>query len=106
MVVAVKSGRPLPQADYDESSGAQAISILVDKWFAENTFHADEFKQLDELVKLKREQGLTISVALPALNEEETMGHVIKTIRSALMKRVPLLDEMVVIDFELDRPDA
>jgi glucosyl-3-phosphoglycerate synthase len=98
VVVAVKSGRPLPQADYDESSGAQAISILVDKWFAENTFHADEFKQLDELVKLKREQGLTISVALPALNEEETMGHVIKTIRNALMKRVPLLDEMVVID--------
>ncbi|HVF24453.1 MAG TPA: glucosyl-3-phosphoglycerate synthase [Anaerolineales bacterium] len=98
VVVAVKSGRPLPQADYDESSGSQAISILVDKWFAENTFHADEFKQLNELVKLKREQGLTISVALPALNEEETMGHVIKTIRSALMKRVPLLDEMVVID--------
>ena len=98
VVVAVKSGRPLPQADYDESSGAQAISILVDKWFAENTFHADEFKQLDELVKLKREQGLTISVALPALNEEETMGHVIKTIRNALMKRVPLLDEMVLID--------
>jgi len=97
-VVAVKSGRPLPQADYDESAGAQAISILVDKWFAENTFHADEFKQLNELVKLKREQGLTISVALPALNEEETVGHVIKTIRDTLMKRVPLLDEMVLID--------
>jgi len=98
VVVAVKSGRPLPQADYDESAGAQAISILVDKWFAENTFHADEFKQLDELVKLKREQSLTISVVLPALNEEETVGHVIKTIRDALMKRVPLLDEMVLID--------
>jgi glucosyl-3-phosphoglycerate synthase len=97
-VVAVKSGRPLPQADYDESSGAQAISILVDKWFAENTFHADEFKQLDELVKLKREQGLTISVVLPALNEEETVGHVIKTIQNTLMKRTPLLDEMVLID--------
>jgi len=98
VVVAVKSGRPLPQADYDESAGAQAISILVDKWFAENTFHADEFKQLDELVKLKHEQGVTISVALPALNEEETVGHVIKTIRNALMKRIPLLDEMVLID--------
>jgi len=97
-VVAVKSGRPLPQADYDESSGTQAISILVDKWFAENTFHADEFKQLDELVKLKREQGLTISVVLPALNEEETVGHVIKTIQNTLMKRTPLLDEMVLID--------
>jgi len=97
-VIAVKSGRPLPQAEYDESAGAQAISILVDKWFAENTFHADEFTQLDELVKLKREQGVTISAALPALNEEETVGHVLKTIKNSLMKRVPLLDEIVLID--------
>ncbi|HET9907892.1 MAG TPA: glucosyl-3-phosphoglycerate synthase [Anaerolineales bacterium] len=97
-VIAVKSARPLPQAEFDESSGAQAISILVDKWFAENTFHADEFTQLDELVRLKQEQGLTISAALPALNEEESVGNVIDTIRDALMKEVPLLDEMVLID--------
>jgi glucosyl-3-phosphoglycerate synthase len=97
-IIAVKSGRPLPQLHYDESAGAQAISILVDKWFAENTFHADEFKQLDELVKLKHKQGVTISVALPALNEEETVGHVITTVKNVLMKRVPLLDEMVLID--------
>ena len=97
-VIAVKSGRPLPQSHYDESAGAQAISILVDKWFAENTFHADEFKQLDELVKLKREQGVTISAALPALNEEETVGHVLTTLRNTLMKRVPLVDEIVLID--------
>jgi nucleotide-binding universal stress UspA family protein len=97
-VIAVKSGRPLPHVEYDESAGAQAISILVDKWFAENTFHADEFKQLDELVKLKREQGVTISAALPALNEEESVGHVINTIKNTLMKRVPLLDEIVLID--------
>jgi len=97
-VIAVKSGRPLPQEAYDESAGAQAISILVDKWFAENTFHADEFKQLDELLSLKREQGVTISLALPALNEEETVGNVITTIKDELMTRVPLLDEMVLID--------
>ena len=97
-VIAVKSGRPLPQAEYDESSGAQAISILVDKWFAENTFHADEFKQLNELIKLKHEQGVTISVALPALNEEESVGHVITTIKNTLMDHVSLLDEMVLID--------
>ena len=97
-VIAVKSGRPLPQEVYDERAGAQAISILVDKWFAENTFHADEFKQLDELLSLKREQGVTISLALPALNEEETVGNVITTIKDELMTRVPLLDEMVLID--------
>jgi len=97
-VIAVKSGRPLPQSDYDERAGTQAISILVDKWFAENTFHADEFKQLDELLKLKRQQGVIISAALPALNEEESVGNVLKTIKNKLMEEVPLLDEMVLID--------
>ena len=97
-VIAVKSGRPLPQANYDESAGVQAISILVDKWFAENTFHADEFKQLDELIELKRGQGVTISLALPALDEEETVGKVIRTMKKELMEKIPLLDEIVLID--------
>lgn len=97
-VIAVKSGRPLPQAGYDESAGVQAISILVDKWFAENTFHADEFKDLKYLLALKREQKLSISLAMPALNEEETVGNVITTIKDALMTRIPLLDEIVLID--------
>jgi glucosyl-3-phosphoglycerate synthase len=97
-VIAVKSGRPLPHTVYDESAGVQAISILVDKWFAENTFHADEFKQLEELVALKRQQGVTISLALPALNEEETVGKVIHLMKKELMEKIPLLDEIVLID--------
>jgi glycosyltransferase involved in cell wall biosynthesis/nucleotide-binding universal stress UspA family protein len=97
-VIAVKNGRPLPHTNYDESAGVQAISILVDKWFAENTFHADEFRQLDELLELKRRQGLTISLALPALNEEETVGKVIKMMKTVLMEKAPLLDEIVLID--------
>jgi len=97
-VIAVKSGRPLPQAGYDESAGVQAISILVDKWFAENTFHADEFSDLKYLLELKQEQKLSISLAMPALNEEETVGNVITTIKDALMTRIPLLDELVLID--------
>ncbi|OGO81131.1 MAG: glucosyl-3-phosphoglycerate synthase [Chloroflexi bacterium RIFOXYD12_FULL_57_15] len=72
--------------------------MLVDKWFAENTFHADEFKQLDELLELKRQQGVTISLALPALDEEETVGNVIGTMKKELMEKVPLLDEIVLID--------
>lgn len=97
-VIAVKSGRPMPQAAYDESAGVEAISILVDKWFAENTFHADEFNQLRDLATLKKQQGLTISLALPALNEEQTVGKVIKMMKKELMQRVPLLDEIVLID--------
>ncbi len=97
-VIAVKSGRPMPHTVYDESAGVEAISILVDKWFAENTFHADEFNQLRELIELKKKQGLSISLALPALNEEETVGRVIKMMKKELLKRIPLLDEIVLID--------
>jgi glycosyltransferase involved in cell wall biosynthesis/nucleotide-binding universal stress UspA family protein len=78
--------------------GLDAISILVDKWFAENTFHADEFKNLKRLVERKEQKNLTISLALPALDEEETVGNVIRTIQRALVEEVPLLDEIVLID--------
>jgi glucosyl-3-phosphoglycerate synthase len=97
-VMVVKTRRPMPEAVTDETIGARAISILVDKWFAENTFHAEEFADLEQLVALKREQRLTISLALPALNEAETVGKVIATVKRALMERVPLLDEIVLID--------
>ena len=48
----------MPHMAYDESAGVEAISILVDKWFAENTFHADEFNQLRELVDLEETTGI------------------------------------------------
>lgn len=97
-VLAVKSRRPVPIGIHDEASGAQAISILVDKWFAENTYHADEFSDLSQLMALKERQGLTISLALPALNEEATVGRVIRTIKKKLMQETPLLDEIVLVD--------
>lgn len=81
-----------------ELAGAQAISVLVDRWFAENTYHASEFADLDRMVALKNEQGVTISLALPALNEGDNVGHVISAVKGALMDKVSLLDEIVLID--------
>lgn len=75
-----------------------ALSLRVDRWFAENTFDAEEFADLDRLVRLKKAQGVTISLGLPALNEEETIANVITTVRDALMNQHALLDEIVVID--------
>lgn len=97
-LILVKTRRPMPESMLDESVGAKAISILVDKWFAENTFHAEEFSNLKDLLALKEKQGSTISLALPALNEEETVGKVIRTIQKELMEKYPLLDEIVLID--------
>jgi glucosyl-3-phosphoglycerate synthase len=74
------------------------LANVVDKWFAENTFDSREFEDLRELVRLKRAQGLTISLGLPALNEEETIGSIIRVVKQELMERHPLLDEIVLID--------
>jgi len=96
--ILVKTRRPMTDAMLTETAGAQAISILVDKWFAENTFHANEFANLKELMLLKEKQGTTISLALPALNEEKTVGKVITTIKTKLMEEVPIIDEIVLMD--------
>jgi glycosyltransferase involved in cell wall biosynthesis len=82
----------------EETGGIEAISILVDKWFAENTFDSSEFANLERILRRKETQGVAISLALPALNEEETIEKVLSTVRGALMEEVPLLDEIVLID--------
>jgi nucleotide-binding universal stress UspA family protein len=97
-VIVVKTKLPYAINPASEEAGQTAISVLVDKWFAENTFHADEFADLKYLISLKQKQNLTISLALPALNEEQTVGRVLRTIKNVLMTRVPLLDEIVLID--------
>jgi glucosyl-3-phosphoglycerate synthase len=111
-VIVVKTKQSLGLATFDElraSEGTLAhadafvertrsLPVVVDKWFAENTFHAHEFADIRKLVTLKQRHNLTISLGLPALNEEKTIGTVIKRVRSALVDRVPLIDQMVVID--------
>jgi glucosyl-3-phosphoglycerate synthase len=77
---------------------SESLSTRVDRWFAENTYHSYEFEDRQALLALKEKQGLTISLGLPALNEAETIGNVISTIKRSLMDEVPLLDEIVLID--------
>jgi glucosyl-3-phosphoglycerate synthase len=91
-------GRRLPTTQPPEVRSLDTISVLVDRWFAENTFHASEFAALDRLLARKSKQNVTISLALPALNEEKTVGRVLRTLKRELMENVPLLDEIVLID--------
>ena len=77
---------------------SRSLPVVVDKWFAENTFHAHEFSDIRKLVALKERHNATISIGLPALNEEKTIGTVIRRVKSALMDRIPLIDQLVLID--------
>lgn len=111
-VIVVKTKQKLAMATFEELRSAEgtlaaadayaehsrALPTIVDRWFAENTFHASEFRDIARLVELKEKQGLTVSVGLPALNEEKTIGLVIRRIKTALMDRAPLIDQLLVVD--------
>jgi glucosyl-3-phosphoglycerate synthase len=74
------------------------LSATVDRWFAENTFSSNEYDDLQRLLALKQQQGVTISLALPTLNEEATIGEIVGQLQERLVREVPLLDELVLID--------
>ncbi len=76
----------------------RAIPARVERWFGESNFHHREFRDLDRLVQLKRKAGLTVSLVLPALNEAETVGPIVRRAREELVERHPLVDELLVMD--------
>lgn len=67
-------------------------------WFARRTFHHARFGDAAALAEAKRRQGLTVSVCIPALNEEPTIGPIVRAIRQELMDRTGLVDELAVMD--------
>ncbi len=70
----------------------------IQRWLRERTFYHAQFADVARLVELKQRQGVRISLCLPALNEERTIGKEILLLRTELMIRHPLLDEIVVMD--------
>ena len=72
--------------------------IDLQKWIDENTYHHSQFWDLKKLVDKKEKMGLTISLCLPTLNEEKTIGKEVIIFKSELMNRYPLIDEIAVID--------
>jgi glucosyl-3-phosphoglycerate synthase len=48
--------------------------VDLQKWIDSNTYHHSQFWDLKELVKAKEKKGLKISLCLPTLNEEKTIG--------------------------------
>ncbi len=111
-VVVVKTREPIGRQTFEQLAShaetlaaadraaeeARAIPTRVDRWFGESNFHHGEFSDLRRLVLLKEKQGITISLVLPTLNEEETIGPIVRRAIREMVGRVPLLDEILVID--------
>jgi glucosyl-3-phosphoglycerate synthase len=69
----------------------------VERWLATRSWSVTD-RPLHRIMAAKRGTGRTVSVVLPALNEEETVGDIVAVIRHDLMQQVPLVDEIVVVD--------
>ncbi|MFD3519324.1 glucosyl-3-phosphoglycerate synthase [Streptomyces sp. NPDC058653] len=68
----------------------------VERWLARRSWPAAD-RPVDRLLAAKK--GAQVSVVLPALNEEATVGPIVSVIRHELMAGpAPLVDELVVID--------
>lgn len=111
-VIVVKTREPISRQTFEQlaeraetlvaadraAEEARAIPARVERWFGESNFHHAEFADLRRLVQLKEKQGLTISLVLPTLNEEETIGPIVRRALREMVDRVPLLDEVLVVD--------
>ncbi|MEZ7154482.1 glucosyl-3-phosphoglycerate synthase [Streptomyces sp. MAD19A] len=69
----------------------------VERWLIERSWSVSD-RPLHRILAAKRASGQTVSVVLPALNEEATVGDIVSVIRHDLVLQVPLVDEVVVID--------
>ncbi|WP_030693132.1 glucosyl-3-phosphoglycerate synthase [Streptomyces globisporus] len=68
----------------------------VERWLDRRSWSVAD-RPLERILAAKR--NTKVSVVLPALNEEATVGDIVAVIRRELMtEKVPLVDELVVID--------
>jgi glucosyl-3-phosphoglycerate synthase len=68
---------------------------ITEDWFARRTWQTPDWT-VDDLVAAKR--GRTVSVVLPALNEEATIGPIVAGIRQFTEGERPLVDDLLVMD--------
>ncbi|WP_250557316.1 glucosyl-3-phosphoglycerate synthase [Pseudonocardia lacus] len=71
------------------------MDAVTEQWFARRTWQEPAWT-VDELVAAKA--GRRVSVVLPALDEEATVGAIVAAIAPLTRGAVPLVDELVVMD--------
>jgi glucosyl-3-phosphoglycerate synthase len=70
---------------------------LEQDWFRRRTSRWPDWPAA-RLMELKERQGARVSVVIPARNEERTVADVVAALSRELVTRIPLVDELVVMD--------
>jgi len=71
------------------------VEARAREWFDRRTYSALD---IDPELLLARKGDQKVTVILPALDEEATVGQIVTSIRIHLMESVPLVDDLVVLD--------
>src|SRR3954452_19511742 len=87
-------GAPPPMADVACASVAY-VDPRAQRWFSQRSSHARDWP-VDRLLAAKGDAR--VSVVLPALDEQATVGRIVQAIRREFVDRRGLVDELVVVD--------
>lgn len=74
------------------------IDLDVMDWFGRRTFHYRQFEPIEQLRADRERLGVSVSVCIPARDEAETIGEIVRVLRQELLERARLIDEVVVVD--------
>jgi glucosyl-3-phosphoglycerate synthase len=80
-----------------QPASLRGLDTRAAAWFSRRTTRWQDFP-VSQLLTGKRQRHLSVSVVIPARDEEHTVGGVVSAIRQTLMVDVALVDELVVID--------
>jgi glucosyl-3-phosphoglycerate synthase len=73
------------------------MTQTTEAWFGRRTSRWQDWPP-QAVLAAKHRAGATISVVVPARNEQSTVASVVSAISSSLMTQIPLVDELVVMD--------
>ncbi|MGD9570605.1 MAG: glucosyl-3-phosphoglycerate synthase [Thermoleophilia bacterium] len=68
-----------------------------EEWLRRRTYRGADYDP-ERLARSARDQGLTVSVVLPALEVEGTVGAIVDAVRRRLVEETPLVTEILVVD--------
>lgn len=74
---------------------SRSATPVVEAW---STYRTGSAAQWTPRQLLRAKARSRVSVVIPARNEEETVGEIVATIHDALVRDVPLVEEIVVVD--------
>jgi glucosyl-3-phosphoglycerate synthase len=74
-----------------------SVDGRADAWFRRRTSRWQDWP-VGGLIEAKRRLGVSISVVIPARNEERTVGAIVAALAQPLMTEEGLIDELVVMD--------